>query len=280
MNDFINKYWDFSRKFVAGSVSGCCLVFVGHPFDTIKVRLQMNQQQVIPCITDTFNQYGITGFYKGMLSPLLLTGSVNSLLFGMQYNLVEYLNKHHTHSETMNTCKAAIVSGFLISFVVTPMECIKVKLQSELNMEHKKYNGMIDCIRNVYRKDGLSRGIYRGFQPTVLCRMSNYAYFGSYIYFTDMVKKQNMYHKYISPICIGGVSGIVYWMSCYPMDVIKNTMQGSRFKEHRNMVSIVQYIYTTKGIYGFTRGFLPCILRSFPANAAAFTGYEITIQML
>lgn len=31
---------DFFKNFIAGGVGGTCTVIVGHPFDTVKVRLQ------------------------------------------------------------------------------------------------------------------------------------------------------------------------------------------------------------------------------------------------
>ncbi|CAJ0927491.1 2934_t:CDS:1, partial [Entrophospora sp. SA101] len=34
------------------------------------------------------------------------------------------------------------------------------------------------------------------------------------------------------------------------------------------------------GINGFYRGFIPCILRSFPANACAIVAFESTMRFL
>ena len=39
-NNNNNETWTRIRKFIAGYVSGACLVLAGHPFDTIKVRMQ------------------------------------------------------------------------------------------------------------------------------------------------------------------------------------------------------------------------------------------------
>ena len=40
------------------------------------------------------------------------------------------------------------------------------------------YKGPVDCARRVYRTLGIRHGLYRGWLPTCLARMSNYAYFG------------------------------------------------------------------------------------------------------
>jgi hypothetical protein len=77
-------------------------------------------------------------------------------------------------------------------------------------------------------------GLYRGFLPVMFCRMSNYAYFGAYEVW------KGVYAQFIQPsssgasaggvgqkptkvaaIFAGGMSGISYWLSCYPLDVVK-----------------------------------------------------------
>ena len=75
---------------------GVSLVLAGHPFDTIKVRMQTQGQGgaaggsapkfngVLDCVKTTVANEGVQGLYKGLSTPLLMTGFVNSLLFGMQ----------------------------------------------------------------------------------------------------------------------------------------------------------------------------------------------------
>lgn len=41
---------------------------------------------------------------------------------------------------------------------------------------------------------------------------------------------------------------------------------------YRNMRDAFKQVYRTSGLRGFFVGFTPCLLRAFPANAAAFTG--------
>lgn len=39
-------------------------------------------------------------------------------------------------------------------------------------------------------------------------------------------------------------------------------------------------IHAADGMKGFFKGFTPCIIRSFPANAVCFLGYEQARKML
>jgi hypothetical protein len=56
----------------AGSVGGAVGCVVGHPLDTVKVRMQRYaQSSMIQCTKLTYAGEGIMGFYKGILPPLV-----------------------------------------------------------------------------------------------------------------------------------------------------------------------------------------------------------------
>lgn len=61
------------KGFVAGVFSGMAKLTVGHPFDTIKVRLQTSTQFNGPldCLVQTLRKEGVAGIYKGATPPLL-----------------------------------------------------------------------------------------------------------------------------------------------------------------------------------------------------------------
>lgn len=80
--------------FVAGCIGGCAAVAVGHPFDTIKVRLQ-TQDAANPryrgawhCFTTTLKSQSVRGLYRGMSSPMAGVSFVNSILFGVHGNII------------------------------------------------------------------------------------------------------------------------------------------------------------------------------------------------
>jgi hypothetical protein len=54
------------RRFLAGTASGTTKCLVGHPFDTIKTRLQTNPAFSGPweCLSRTLKLEGVRGLYK------------------------------------------------------------------------------------------------------------------------------------------------------------------------------------------------------------------------
>ena len=86
---------------VRGTVGGISLTIVGHPFDTIKVRLQTQPagntlySSALDCVRKTYQWEGLRGFYKGVASPL-----AGQMAF-VSVNLIRHMHKHlPIHSRT------------------------------------------------------------------------------------------------------------------------------------------------------------------------------------
>lgn len=76
----------------------------------------------------------------------------------------------------------------------------------------------------------------------------------------------------------GGLSGIAFWFVAYPFDVLKAKQMVSPIRT--SLSETAGKVYRDSGLKGFTRGFTPCVLRAFPANAAAFFGFEAAMNLL
>jgi len=271
------------------------LVLVGHPFDTMKVRLQIEGKNgrfkgPLHCIFETAKTEGIRGFYKGVTPPLFATGIINSILFGLQgvvtHSIKEIKGGDTTRSATVKeTAGAAIITGALISTIVTPMEGIKSRLQVQYNSGTTMYAGPLDCAKKILKTSGAS-GLYRGFGAVCLCRMSNWSYFGSYELFRQYLSNQphggqgRSKMSFGASVLSGGLAGICYWLSCYPIDVIKARIMTNPNNNYLSIRDAASMIYKSEGPKAFFRGFTPCILRAFPANAACFVAFEAVMSML
>lgn len=88
----------------------------------------------------------------------------------------------------------------------------------------------------------------------------------------------------------GGLSAQVFWMTCYPVDVVKqrimvDSLEKPRYGRWRDAAGEVWRMGVEKrgvrgGVGGFYRGFVPSILRAFPANAAALVAFEWAMRGL
>ena len=75
--------------FASGVVAGATGVLVGHAFDTLKVQAQVGAGPSQPSGDATAEPalYRIRALYRGIVPPLLTTGAIRSLYFGVFENL-------------------------------------------------------------------------------------------------------------------------------------------------------------------------------------------------
>jgi hypothetical protein len=235
------------------------------------------------CVNQTVQQEGLAALYKGVTPPLMATGCINSLLFGVQSQLERAQMVEGQAKATLpQTMKAAVAGGFLVSFVIAPMEGVKARLQVQTSQsaEHRAVQKALTVFRTLGVKDGL----YRGWAPTAMCRMMNWSYFGGYAVASSLLSPEGSGSpSLVTSVMAGSAAGICYWCTMYPMAVIKNRIQAAPDctpPRYSGIRDAAQCIMREHGWKGFFAGFLPTMLRAMPANAACFTAYDTAMRLL
>lgn len=82
--------------FAAGIASGWTKLIVGHPFDTIKTRLQCSSQYsgALDCLMQTVKKEGALKLYAGALAPFFGWSATDSVLMGSLHNYRIYLKNN------------------------------------------------------------------------------------------------------------------------------------------------------------------------------------------
>lgn len=277
--------------FVAGMFSGVMKNVVGHPFDTIKVRLQTAPlgrfKGPIDCLLQTLKKEGPKGFYKGFTPPLIGWVLMDSVMLG-SLHLYRRIVKENIYPNEKKLplfghVIAGLGSGLTVSFVAAPVEQFKARLQVQYDAKSKIYSGPLDVAQKLYKVSGI-RGIYSGLCSTMIFRTNFIFWWGSYELFTQWFQNNTKLSNPSINFWSGGLSATVFWIFAYPADVVKQTiMTDSPIRSEKKFprwIDAVKYIYRERGIAGFTRGFGPSILRSFPANAAALAAFEAVMRFL
>jgi hypothetical protein len=82
--------------------------------------VQAGNSSALSVVRDLIRNEGVLALYKGVVPPLLLTGSINSLMFGTQALFVKAQMRPDQSSPTLSqTMLAAVGSGFVASFGTT-----------------------------------------------------------------------------------------------------------------------------------------------------------------
>ncbi|XP_057315267.1 mitochondrial basic amino acids transporter-like isoform X2 [Hydractinia symbiolongicarpus] len=284
------------ESFFAGCVGGGVGIAVGHPFDTVKVRLQTQKigltsniqyKGIVDCVVKIIQKEGVTGFYKGLTPPLVGLSIQNAFLFGVQHNIIKYFG-----SDLVSQFKAGCITGAVQSILSNTIELAKIQLQVQgvgqkvKSRRELKLKGTFSVFSHLYKTDGI-RGCFRGNWVTLArdCPGCG-AYFYIYAYFchlftphsgnADEVKVHQL-------LLAGGLAGALSWAFVLPIDVIKSKIQAEGFLPHgryKNYMDCIRTCYRSEGIQGFTRGLLPTVVRAFPVNAVTLCTVSILLRLM
>lgn len=130
---------DVAKDLTAGTVGGAAQLIVGHPFDTIKVKLQ-SQPPPLPgqppkfsgaldAVRQTLAAEGPSGLYKGMGAPLATVAAFNAVLFSVRGQMETLLRSEPGAALSVSqqvVCGAG--AGVAVSFLACPTELIKCRL--------------------------------------------------------------------------------------------------------------------------------------------------------
>ncbi|KAG7962337.1 hypothetical protein I3843_09G062100 [Carya illinoinensis] len=257
------------KDYVAGLIAGVATVIIGHPFDTVKVKLQKHNTEA----------HGIT--YRSGLhctARILKTEGGGVQDGGPQLQVI---------------IPSAAYSGALISFVLCPSELLKCRMQVQgtdsMVPKSSRYGSPLDCALKTIKTEGVT-GIFRGVCTTLLRESAGNAVFFSvyeYVryYMHSRLKAASSDHSHLIDVGIGivsgGLGGVAFWSAVLPLDVAKTIIQTAPDKSSsRNPFQILSSIYRRAGFKGCYTGLGPTIVRAFPANAAAIVTWELAIKIL
>eukprot|EP00064_Thunnus_orientalis_P014338 superscaffoldBa00002471_g14381 len=270
------------KNFVAGGFGGVCLVFAGHPLDTIKVRLQTQSKPkpgetpmyagTIDCCKKTLAQEGLKGLYKGMAAPIIgVTPMFAVCFFG--FGLGKKLQQKHPHDILTypQLFAAGMLSGVFTTAIMTPGERIKCLLQIQASSGEVKYAGPMDCVKQLYKESGI-RGIYKGTALTLMRDVpASGMYFMSYEWLKNLLTPAGKSHNELSVPSVlfaGGMAGIFNWAVAIPPDVLKSRFQTAPEGKYPNgFRDVLRELIREEGVASLYKGFTAVMLRAFPANA-------------
>lgn len=267
-----------TQDFVAGCFGGAAQLVVGHPFDTIKVKLQSQPKPppgeapmyngAFDATKKTLAEQGPRGLFKGMGAPLATVAFFNAVLFTSRGQM-EQLLKHEDGSplDVSDQFVAGLGAGVAASMVACPTELIKCRLQAQSGAAPPAsagspggestpsakgpakppkvhYKGPLDVASKVWATEGGLRGIYKGLVPTLAREVpGNALMFGAYEALKRKARdlqglKEDEKLGLGSLVLAGGLAGVFYWGPVYPADIVKSKIQVDDFKHPQYSGSI------------------------------------------
>ncbi len=276
----VSSQW---RSLAAGGVGGIFAVIVGHPFDLVKVRLQTSQPGIhsnaIDVVKKIVAKNGLRGLYVGVTAPL--TGVTPMFMISFWgYDLGKSLVRKTygmQQEETLSigrTSAAGFFSAIPMTLVTAPFERVKVLLQIQGQAKEQRYKNGFDVVKQLYKEGGV-RSVFRGsFATLARDGPGSAAYFATYEILKKKLTPENSTELSLPAILTaGGAAGVAMWVSIYPVDTVKSTLQAEA--GNITLPSVIRTLYARNGIKSFFPGIGPALARAVPANAATFLGVEL-----
>lgn len=218
------------------------------------------------------------------MTPLIGIGACVSVQFGGFHYArrafeAQNAQKSGSHDLTYGQYYASgAFAGITNTVLSSPIEHIRIRLQTQPHGANRLYNGPIDCIRKLAAHEGVLKGVYRGTAVTLLREAQAYGvWFTTFEYLmTADAQRNGIKRDEVSTLKVafyGGLAGEALWIASYPFDVVKSKMQSDGFGPNQRFTSMRDCFSKTwraEGMGGFWRGIGPTLLRAMPVSAGTF----------
>ncbi|KAJ7632167.1 mitochondrial carrier [Roridomyces roridus] len=272
-----------------GSIAGIVSKIFEHPFDLTKVRLQSQLLDAearftgpIDCLTKTWRNEGIRGLYRGLPAPIVGAMAENASLF-LSYrelqDLIKRLN-HQSISEASSMSQIALAAagaGAITSFLLTPIELVKCKMQVQmLVVPASSASSLPGPLSVLLVQTGGTAAWFstKEFVASLLVARRQ----RTDTLTSTSARELQPWESALSGACAGAAFNI----SLFPADTVKSAMQteeelrpktGSA-QPRPSFLGTFKAIYRAQGIRGLYAGCGITVVRSVPSSALIFLIYD------
>lgn len=221
---------------------------------------------------------------------------IKAIQFATNEFTLSWLAKHTAISSNVRKLIiSGIISGLVSSFVVSPIELVKIRMQAQNKIATKEkddntkmmhpliYNNEIDCALYVIQNEGWMSLFTHGLWITIIREIPSFAiYFAVYGWLADTFLSASL-GVHIKPLLFGAIAGWAMWIPTYPIDIVKTIEQVQTRGKNKDVLSwrqITAKLYRAGGIKAFFEGLEPKLARAAIKHAVTFWCYEVLMKLL
>lgn len=287
------------NQFIAGLSGGVVSSLILHPFDLVKIRFQVTETKspiqnsslpyrprynsLFDAFRSIYREKGIVhGLYQGV-TPNILGNGMSWGLYLFLYNTIDVLHRDKFHRQIL-TFKDRIIystmAGVTTISITNPIWVIKTRmcLQYSNSKTNIHYTNMFDCIRKIYRLEGM-KAFYKGLLPGIFGTIHGTIQFVSYEQMKDFYVKTFHTTEFSTPMILtfSALSKLIAASTTYPYQVVRTRLQ-DQHQQYQGVIDVIKRTYTREGIGGFYKGMVPALYRVVPACCITFVVYEFVLK--
>lgn len=271
--------------FIAGGIAACGAVTATHPFETVKIRMQLQGELQdkghqphfyrgpVHGVSVIVRNEGLRGIYRGLgtayVYQILLNGCRLGFYEPMRHRLASLIYEDANFQSLGINMFCGAASGIIGAAAGSPFFLVKTRLQSyspflPVGTQHK-YRNLIHGMSSVVKADGIL-GLYRGMGAAMI-RTG----FGSSVqlptYFfakRRLVKHLGMEEGPALHLSSSAVSGFVVCCVMHPPDTIMSRLYNQNGNLYKGVLDCLSKTIRTEGLFAIYKGFLPHLARILP----------------
>lgn len=287
--------------FIGGGIAACGAVTATHPFETVKIRMQLqgelqhkgNQalhyRGPLHGVGVIVRNEGIKGIYRGIgcayIYQILLNGCRLGFYDPMRKTLAGLIYKNeNTQSLPINmVCGAS--SGIIGAAAGSPFFLVKTRLQSfspsrPVGTQHQ-YKNALDGMSKIFKGEGIG-GLYRGVGAAMV-RTG----FGSSVQLPTYFLAKRRLTKYFGMedgpalhLACSSISGFVVCCFMHPPDTIMSRLYNQHGNLYNGIFDCLRKTVGTEGFFAIYKGFLPHLARILPHTILTLSLAEQTNKLM
>uniref|UniRef100_A0A3B3T3J8 Solute carrier family 25 member 36-A-like n=1 Tax=Paramormyrops kingsleyae TaxID=1676925 RepID=A0A3B3T3J8_9TELE len=271
----------------AGGCGGTVGAILTCPLEVVKTRLQSSS---ITLYISEVQLGTVSGAGVARVSPGPLH-CLKAIYFAAYSGAKEKLNAIFQPESTLVHMMSAGLAGFTAITTTNPIWLIKTRLQLEARNRGERRMSTLDCIRRVYRYDGV-RGFYRGMSASYAGISETVIHFVIY----ESIKRRLLQAKaaahvdeeeetvrdasdFLGMMLAAATSKTCATSIAYPHEVIRTRLREEGTK-YRSFLQTLATLLREEGYSALYRGLTTHLVRQIPNTAIMMSTYELVVHLL
>lgn len=284
-------------SFIAGGLAACGAVTASHPFETIKIRLQLQGELqaadiavkkykgVLHGVSVVAKNEGIKGLYRGIGCAYIYQVLLNGCRLGFYEPLRASTTKLFFKDSSVQSLGVNVfsgaASGILGAMAGSPFFLVKTRLQSyspslPVGTQHK-YRNALDGMRQIYGAEGV-KGLYRGMGAAIVRTGAGSSVQLPTYFFAKrrLMKHAGMKDGPALHLLSSTCSGFVVCCFMHPPDTVMSRMYNQRGNLYTGIFDCLYKTVRTEGVLAVYKGFFAHLARILPHTILTLTFAEQT----
>ena len=275
-----------SPNFFAGFIAGFPTALICAPFDTIRVRMQvetfceekLKSHSLYGLIRQTLKEEGLSGLYAGFTVTMVAMPVQLSLYFALYEKSKTWLKNW---GDFQANVMAAVLAGAVSNVVTNPLWLVRTRMMTQHMHKYTKYTGIRQSMLLVARVEGWA-ALFQGVSASLLGLVHVVVQFPVYEWMKQNIAGEDT-PSFIQMLYLTAVPKLLASAASYPQEVLRSRLSDwnkSQNQKFHNLRELVALTWKLEGWHGFYAGFWVNSIRILPATYATLWTYEQVLHLL